>query len=148
MDEEEPLNNEIFLIELIIHEAEIENVKQKESKIQYQMFNLKLQNVGNIKIEDYHSEIELGVAFFIRMDCFEAFQQAPLYIYFNDPKVKKKCFCACGLDLSTMIVETYKNQGVRHVYQTIIPLEDKTSKQVGTAKIEYSIREFKVCPVV
>ena len=139
MDEGEPLNNEIFLIELIIHEAEIENIKQKEAKIQYQMFNMKLQNIGLVNIEDYHSEIEQGVAFFIRLDCFEAFQQAPLYIYFNDPKVKKKCFCACGFDLSTMIVETYKNQGVRHVYQVIIPLEDKASKQVGTAKIEYSI---------
>ena len=47
-------NNEVFLIDIIVHDIEVENLKQKETKLQFQMFNLKLQTIKTFEIEDLY----------------------------------------------------------------------------------------------
>lgn len=134
-------NLELFLIQVIIHDFEVNNMKQKEMYLKFQMFDLPLKLISKANLdEDCRNNLESGVEFFIRLDCFQAFQQTPLYIYLSDSK--KKTHCACGFDLCTTLVEAYQNSGKKFTYQLNIPLENKNQTHVGSITIEYSLVHY------
>ncbi|EAY01091.1 dentin sialophosphoprotein precursor, putative [Trichomonas vaginalis G3] len=116
-------------------------MKQKELTLKLQMFDLPLKQISAVNLDEgCQNNLETGIEFFIRLDCFQAFQQTPLYIYLTDSK--KHTHCACGFDICTTLVESYQNTGMKFTYQLNIPLENKNQTQVGSINIEYSLVHF------
>ncbi|OHS94876.1 hypothetical protein TRFO_10807 [Tritrichomonas foetus] len=139
-------NLEIFHCQTFISILEIDNLQEKELQIKFQlneMPQIKISSFNTIEGIDRYN-IYKGFEFFTRLECFSAFQVLPVYIFLCNQE--GQIICACGFDLSPMVVDAFRRNshgkpGIE-TYQVPLPLQDRYNHILGQAHLEFAVQHF------
>lgn len=135
-------NHTIFNVEIFVNFIEVENVKSSVFLLDYQIFNQSLKTITKIEFEDEvaYYDVQEGVSILARVNTFESFENSPLFLFINDSS--RKGVCACGVDISGMLVDSFRNSGVKHSFILNLHLENRQRKKVGIISLELTFLHF------
>lgn len=135
---------EIFLCSVIINSLEIESFRAKHIYAHFQMNDMPLLNLTNFDVSEGKTQVELykGIQFIVRLNCLDSFKTCPAYIYFDNNQ--SQTICACGLDLTSLIVDSYRhsNSGKPELYQTNLVLHNRYDKEIGLGNFLFTCLHF------
>jgi len=136
-------NHEIFIFEVFINGIELDNMHSKRVSVQMQLESLPIVDLGlsfEIREKQSLTKVSFGCKYMSRIECFSAFQAFPFYIFLVDHKMRS--LCASGVDISGIIVDSYKMNNETASFSLSLPLENRNQMIVGSIDVKIGVKHF------
>lgn len=139
-----PMSSPVQICQLscFLETVALDNVSAGDLHVQFQVGNYPLEDVADVSIDEESLLLSpnVGLQMLTRIDGFNAFQDFPFYIFFQDKE--ESTVAACGFDISRLIVHSYRKNGAEEFFQVNLQLYNCENGIVGETHVMFSAKLF------